>query len=160
MVISSIPASPTRKSAQNDLISRGEEYRDISVACARRTKATPTLNRARRLDLLFAIDRSAKIRPFQMRGASPVSLASCPPSRFAPFLRPAAFPRAAARVERRLRHRPERRRQLVQAVTSPQTCVLVRARRSGLGPGRTAMSRRLRIGANFDRGAMARPNAS
>ena len=28
------------------------------------------------------------------------------------LLRPAAFPRAAARVERRLRHRPERRRQL------------------------------------------------
>src|SRR5271166_4493137 len=32
------------------------------------------------------------------------------------FLRPAAFPRAGARVERCLRHRPERRRQLVQAI--------------------------------------------
>ena len=45
------------------------------------------------------------------------------------------------------------------SVTSPQTCVLVRARSSALGPGRTAMSRRLRIGANIDNGAMARPNA-
>ena len=42
-------------------------------------------------------------------------------------------------------------RRPASSATSPQTCVRVRARSAALGPGRTAMSRRLRTGANFKR---------